>query len=191
MSSIKLLLVGPSESGKTTVANFLSEQTDHLGSEESKRKYTATKGVRILEFERELRGASQQARSWGGGNDKVAIELWDCSGDQVYESCWPAIMKDADAVLIMYNPDKRGDEASVGLWYEWFVKNNGIPNERCLVFAHRAAASDRAAWPPKALQGVTVVDTNFEDPRVITVEFGNFVTEVCKKLPSDPLSQHD
>ena len=40
---------------------------------------------------------------------------------------------------------------SVGLWYEWFVKNEGISNENCLVFAHRSEASDKAAWPRKQM----------------------------------------
>ncbi len=88
---------------------------------------------RILEFEREV--SKSQSRSF----DKigVSVELWDVSGDQQYvafylgccesmlsyikiqpryEACWPAIMKNTNGVIIVYNPDNRQQDQEVGLW---------------------------------------------------------------------------
>ena len=36
-----------------------------------------------------------------------------------YENCWPAIMKGADVVIIVYNPDNRQHEQEVLLWCVW------------------------------------------------------------------------
>ena len=34
----------------------------------------------------------------------MGVELWDCSGHQRFEPCWPAMMQNADAVVLIYNP---------------------------------------------------------------------------------------
>lgn len=52
------------QTGKSTIANFLSEAIDYTNTE-----YRPTLGVRILEFEFNSKGA------------RTEIELWDCSGD--------------------------------------------------------------------------------------------------------------
>ena len=58
------------QSGKTTIANFLSDSTDNNGDE-----YRPTQGVRIVEFEANNLNISNR-------NIKAEIELWDCSGDR-------------------------------------------------------------------------------------------------------------
>ena len=83
---MKVIVCGPKSSGKTSISNYLSGQTDKLGVE----RYNPTVGVRILEFELQLHGVSEQ----------VNIELWDASGDSKYEGCWRAIMHDADGVIL-------------------------------------------------------------------------------------------
>jgi len=88
MSALKVVVAGPKGTGKTTISDFLANQTQELGGVYSE----PTIGVRILEFEL-------------GGSRSVNIELWDSSGDNSFESCWKAIMADADAVVLVYNPD--------------------------------------------------------------------------------------
>lgn len=39
-----------------------------------------------------------------GGSSKASVELWDTSGNARYQSCWPAIMKDAHGILFVFNP---------------------------------------------------------------------------------------
>lgn len=46
MYKVKILMVGPCQSGKTIIANFLADATETVGGE-----YRPTAGVRILEFE--------------------------------------------------------------------------------------------------------------------------------------------
>jgi GTPase SAR1 family protein len=92
---MKILLVGPANSGKSTVANFISaDGKGSIGSGEGE-KYEPTVGVRILEFDTGGRAESKMGSS-------TSIELWDCSGRQEFERCWPAIQDKADGVILLY-----------------------------------------------------------------------------------------
>jgi len=62
----KVLIVGPSASGKSAVANFLGGVTDSLELE----GHEPTSGCRIVEVERDV-----------SGRGTVSAELWDVSGD--------------------------------------------------------------------------------------------------------------
>ncbi|RLN49706.1 hypothetical protein BBJ28_00005035 [Nothophytophthora sp. Chile5] len=97
------------------IANFLAEHSDRLGGQEH---YQPTMGVRILELEK----------------GKASVELWDVSGDQKYalfraallglysyEACWPAVMKDADGVILVYNPESHVHESEALLWFVVFT----------------------------------------------------------------------
>ena len=109
------------------------------------------------------------------GSTKTGVELWDVSGSSEYESCWPAIQKDADAVIVTYNPDNPLHERSVHLWYEFFVQEAGLTNQQCLVFAHRHNMELSRKRAPDALSRCQLVNTNFESASVITMEFDNFL----------------
>ncbi|KAG5284116.1 hypothetical protein AALO_G00023130 [Alosa alosa] len=84
MFKTKILIIGPSESGKTVLANFLSDTVETIGGD-----YSPTQGVRILEFESQNHGS-------GDRDSSCEVELWDCGGDFKFESCWPALMKDSN-----------------------------------------------------------------------------------------------
>ncbi|KAF0717823.1 Aste57867_2071 [Aphanomyces stellatus] len=162
MPPLKVLIVGPKEGGKSAIANFLSDSTDRLGNQE---KYQPTVGVRILECEKT------------NGRIQASLELWDCAGDQIYEACWPAILKDAQATVIVYNPDSHVHESEVTLWYEWFVQNAALEPSQCLVFAHsngKAATRGKVNLPTN----VKTVQTNYESPGVLKAEFDAFVFTV-------------
>ncbi len=62
----KILLVGPSRSGKSGVANFLGGLTDSLDLE----NHTPTAACRIVEVERDIPGRGH-----------MSAELWDVSGN--------------------------------------------------------------------------------------------------------------
>lgn len=79
-NQIKILIVGPCMSGKSTIANYIGERGES-GSE-----YRPTAGVRVLEFEKE---APQHPKH--PMQEKVMVELWDVSGDIKYERTWPSI----------------------------------------------------------------------------------------------------
>ena len=90
---MKLLLIGPSKTGKSTLASFLAGILD---STTPASEPMPTVGVRILEF-----------TSVG-----VPIELWDVSGDQSYENTWPACSSNADGVILCYSPETAGHAVS-------------------------------------------------------------------------------
>lgn len=111
----KVILVGPTEGGKSTLANVLAENAENVSE-----TYRPTVGCRILEFEGEVRCVSQH----------VTIELWDVSGDTKYQKCWPAIKKDAVGCVLVYNPEKPNHEAEIEQWFQWFPKAmNMTPNQ--------------------------------------------------------------
>ncbi|KAL0485535.1 intraflagellar transport protein ift22 [Acrasis kona] len=124
---IKILLVGPKENGKTGIANYLGGLSTELNS-----LTKPTIGVRIVEFERNgLKLVKQKAIQRDG---KVMVELWDVSGDKIFQQCWPAIIKDTHGVLIVYNPDSRNAEKELDFWHKAFASK--IKDSCCLVFAH-------------------------------------------------------
>ncbi|CAB3383989.1 Hypothetical predicted protein [Cloeon dipterum] len=86
---LKVLVVGACKSGKTRVANVLSEAVEDTGV------CSPTQGVRILEYE----PATTFANKW-------VAELWDCSGHQRFESCMPALQHGAHAAILVVDPCK-------------------------------------------------------------------------------------
>ncbi|KAE9157163.1 hypothetical protein PF005_g32935, partial [Phytophthora fragariae] len=160
MAPLKILIVGPKEAGKSTIANFLAEHSDRLGGQE---RYQPTVGVRILELEK----------------GKAAIELWDVSGDQNYEACWPAVMKDTDGVVLVYNPESHVHESEAMLWYEWFIQNAGLDASQCLVLEHSTGTNNAAiplASKSRLPSHLRVVATTFDTPNVFKSEFSRLVT---------------
>lgn len=187
MLKAKVLVVGPQNCGKSCVANFLADDSSStVGNADE--EYKPTAGVRILEFERKLDSTSKGKSSrWSGESKangkkkKISVELWDCSGHQQYEACWPAMMQDAKAVVLMYNPENRGHEREIELWHEWFVQKANIDDHRCLVFAHYSSGknSDRKR-PPKALQKCTVVNSSFNSVGILRDEFDKFLATLLR-----------
>jgi Rab-like protein 5 len=174
---LKVLLVGPEKCGKSQMANFLAELTENLPGPGA--PHTPTAGVRILEFDRQL-GDGQSKNSWER-DTKVAIELWDVSGHHQYEACWPAVMKDSDAVILMYNVENQGHIREIELWYEFFIQNAGLSDQQCVAFAHR---SDSQKLIPKVknprIGQVPIIGTAADDESlpIIQKEFDTFVQEL-------------
>jgi GTPase SAR1 family protein len=83
MSKIKLIVVGPLKSGKSTITNILGELAEGVTE-----IYRPTIGTRIVELERDPPPA---VASFG----KINLELWDVSGDFKYEKCWGPIQSEA------------------------------------------------------------------------------------------------
>lgn len=95
MKPTKIVIVGPKRCGKSTIANFIAGNQDSLQLK-LEGSYEPTYGVRILETKN--------------------TEYWDCSGDHTFEGCWQSIMKSADGVLIVFNPDEAGHEQQLSEW---------------------------------------------------------------------------
>ena len=123
----------------------------------------------LLETSRGRLRHAPETRDWGvvfpppPTPVSASVELWDVSGDQQYESCWPAITQGVtslgapsstspvDGVILVYNPEFPTHDTEVGLWYDAFVKNCDLPDSKCLVFTHRGDPKGgfRSRPPPK------------------------------------------
>ncbi|KAG8338725.1 Intraflagellar transport protein 22 [Homalodisca vitripennis] len=97
-----------SKSGKTTIANFLSDSTENVGGE-----YRPTQGVRIVEFE-------TQNSNINNGGFKTDVELWDCSGDLKFENFWPAIYKDANGIVFVCDLSVPDASSKLDYYFESF-----------------------------------------------------------------------
>eukprot|EP00736_Rhodelphis_marinus_P007155 Rmarinus@m.5834 len=173
--SLKIVVVGPKEAGKTALANWIT------GINGLQTEYTPTVGVRILQVNREVPTDS-------GGRANVQIELWDCAGDSKFESVWPALQKGTDAAVLVYNPndpDHTADKTGqVFKWFQRFIIPMGMKESQCLIFAHqnpRNQAPGPARSLSKALNNVTQANTTLDSDfgkNTVVNEFDAFVARV-------------
>lgn len=119
--NVKLAFVGPSGAGKTRLANHLGGISSVVDE--------PTVGVRILLLERDVKLNS-------GTVVNCKVELWDCSGDHKYESCWPAILQNLDGIIVCFDPTSKQQAADVGIWCDWFCKGGQLTTGQCTIFAH-------------------------------------------------------
>lgn len=139
------------------MASFVAGISESIGE-----SVGPTIGVRILECDR-------------GGN---SVELWDVSGDQAFEGTWPAIQKDADGVLLMFDPDGEGQMRELELWHEWFVQKTGIPPERVAAWAV-SQAPHLGALP--SLSETTVESFSIDTAESMRRAFDRFVNRVASE----------
>lgn len=99
LTKLKVLVVGPEACGKTTIVNYLSAKQNVLEN-----PYRPTTGVRIVEHETYV------------DNRLVSIEFWDVSGSTKNERIWPAIQKEAQGVIIVFNGDNSKSESDADFW---------------------------------------------------------------------------
>ncbi|XP_014773442.1 intraflagellar transport protein 22 homolog isoform X1 [Octopus bimaculoides] len=150
MFKAKVLLLGPMESGKTVLANFLCKATEVTN-------ISPTVGVRIMEFE--------QPMILDGRNTVADIELWDCSGDHRYESCWAAFSKDANGIIFVYNPDRTNHNKELEELLAYFLPQTGLTTNHCFCVSNvRAEAYNapvRSELPP-SFQNIQCIEANLE-----------------------------
>ncbi|XP_047029849.1 intraflagellar transport protein 22 homolog isoform X1 [Helicoverpa zea] len=123
-NKLKILMIGPSESGKTSIANFISDSMN-VEEVESPRP---TQGVRIVEFE-------LPNLNINGKTINIDIELWDCSGDHRFESCWPALRVGVQGVVLVCSPNTAQAAArEMELLYNYFVSQPKLSAKQCVLF---------------------------------------------------------
>ncbi|MEQ2267185.1 Intraflagellar transport protein 22 [Xenotaenia resolanae] len=172
MFKAKILFVGPTESGKTVLANVLSDITENVVGE-----YRPTQGARILEFESQPEGS----------DDKTCdVELWDCSGDFKFESCWPALMKDCSGVVIIFNPDVPSHLTEIETWHSMFISTQSLLDSQCLLIAHHKPGSEiedgRLPLAPN-LSKLPLIHSNLEEePDDLRHAFYRYLGNVVKAM---------
>uniref|UniRef100_A0A1B6CYT5 Intraflagellar transport protein 22 homolog n=1 Tax=Clastoptera arizonana TaxID=38151 RepID=A0A1B6CYT5_9HEMI len=169
---VKILLVGPCKSGKSTIANFLSDSTDNVSGE-----YRPTQGVRIVEFEIHLNVNNR--------NIKADIELWDCSGDKKFETTWPVMYRDAQGIVFVCDAPSLDDVPQLNNFYECFVNQSGINYKNCLVLQHSKQPENN--FPSEPLSNlyskVQHIVTNVESGgNKLRTEFNNFVVNLISSV---------
>lgn len=127
MATMKIALIGPRSAGKTRIANELA------GIEIGENQTEPTEGVRIFNLTKVV-----NAKTSGGGTQQVkaGIELWDCSGDQKYENCWPAIMKDLNGIIVVFDPTSKAQANDVRIWCEYFCLHSNLKDGQGVIMAH-------------------------------------------------------
>ncbi|XP_074544411.1 intraflagellar transport protein 22 homolog [Halichoeres trimaculatus] len=173
MFKAKILLIGPNESGKTVLANFIAKASEYSGGE-----YSPTQGVRILEFESQSEGS--------GDNGPWDVELWDCSGDFKFESCWPALMKDSSGVVIVFNPDVPSHLKEIETWHSMFISSQGLQDNQCLLIAHHKPGSeveDRRLPLASHLSRLPLIHSNLDDePEDVKLAFCRYLGNVVNAM---------
>ncbi|TRY99316.1 hypothetical protein DNTS_004004, partial [Danionella cerebrum] len=185
MFRVKIVLIGPSECGKTTLANFLSDTTESIGGD-----YNPTQGVRILEFD------SQNVPS-GNKSSVCEVELWDCAGDFKMESCWPALMKDSNGVVIVFNPDVPNHVKEIETWHSAFISSQMLLESQCLLIAHHKPgrtddnahislgmySSTYIITMSQQLNKIPLIHSNLEeDPEDLRQGFNKYLATVVRML---------
>ena len=179
----KVLMMGPKRCGKTRVADFLSKHADAPNFQE----YKPTKGTRILEFEENVQA--------GRKNVSLSVELWDCSGDRQYESCWPAILKGAHGVVLVYDPTIKEQEKDIELWYKSYTARLGLKDAQVLIFAHTTSTGGRSTYQaPRALDKFEYLNTTLDSEdvsRSMRDKFRSFLGHVASAAMNKATSDLD
>lgn len=145
---LKILVVGPSHSGKTEIADILSSASKGFTG-----NCAPTVGLRILEFQTEL--------SVGGLQANIGVQLWDASGDEKYSGTWPAIAKNADGALLVYNAYDKKQAHGLERYAREFTKE--LDGKQCLVIAHKMEKSEEKASRPK-------LSANIQDAKIVAAD---------------------
>ena len=122
MSRVKILLVGPTKAGKSTIANILGDLQDAPSQ-----LYRPTAGVRIIDFERE---PPPSVASFG----KINVEFWDISGDFKYENTWEPIKKGANGIIFVMDPASPNVEDQMAQFVQMFPQQMKLPPKFCMCY---------------------------------------------------------
>ncbi|CAH0398333.1 unnamed protein product [Chilo suppressalis] len=168
-------MIGPSESGKTTIANYLSEtiNIDEAGPPRP------TQGVRIVEFE--LPNVIVNGKS-----SNIDIELWDCSGDHRFESCWPALRVGVQGTILVCSPTTaQAATRELELLYNYFVSQQKLSAKQCVLFYNCTNDNDdiESLNLSPTFSKVSQVAINLKTGgNRLKIDFSNYVASVLQAI---------
>ncbi|XP_012224917.1 intraflagellar transport protein 22 homolog [Linepithema humile] len=175
MRTLKLVIIGPTESGKTTIANFLADAT------EIPYDYHPTQGVRILEFETDDIEVN---------NERVSrdIELWDCSGNHKFKNCWPAMRKDVHGIILVYSAKRQNSLKELKEFYDYFVNGPKLGPNSCVIFYFDPdnATSSTSKIISSSFSHVSHVKCNVDNNGdQLKADFQLFLSALIRKMHDD------
>lgn len=196
--TFKIALVGPRQGGKTRIAHQLAGTP--VPNEEI---YEPTAGVRIVEFTDKVK--PNRNRDYCS----VKVELWDLSGDQQFEPCWPAVVRDLSGIAVVFDPTSKQQANDVRIWCEWFCKAANLTSGQCVIFAHGALTARhkplqvRTGGPNDPIS-VPIVNVNYkltaenptsgeevEVPSGSKIEFNKFLNGIWSFHPENRNSEEE
>eukprot|EP01025_Chloroclados_australasicus_P050412 TRINITY_DN5789_c2_g1_i1.p1 TRINITY_DN5789_c2_g1~~TRINITY_DN5789_c2_g1_i1.p1 ORF type:complete len:189 (-),score=24.63 TRINITY_DN5789_c2_g1_i1:179-745(-) len=158
--SLKILVGGASKAGKTLLCKLLSEQ-DLLPGE-----YMPTKAVRVQELRCQV------------GAQNILVQLLDCGGDEQLLKYMPALIKDIDGLILVYDlKDKR--ESILEKWYIKCAQPKSLPMKTCLLVG---IGSNSSNTPNNGMEGKLSKLTNITLDIDLNRELQPQVTRIQKPV---------
>ena len=133
-NDLKIIVVGPPNSGKTEISDLLSDVSKGFQGNTK-----PTIALRILEFSTTI--------DVDGMQSNISVQLWDTSGDEKYSAAWPAIAKNADGAIIVYNANDKNQGKLIENYVKKFCQD--VSPIQCLVVANRIGESEGKPTRPK------------------------------------------
>ncbi|XP_068633655.1 intraflagellar transport protein 22 homolog [Battus philenor] len=175
---LKILMIGPPDSGKTLIANFIS---DSLNIEEVG-VLRPTQGVRIVEFELSNLNVN-------GTNVNVDIELWDCSGDHRFETCWPALRHGVQGVILVCSSNTIATAGrEMELLYNYFVSQLKLSAKQCVLFCNNVDDHEEidSLHLSSTFSKVSQVAINMKSGgNRLKIDFSKYITSVLQAIIKD------
>ncbi|KAL4465180.1 hypothetical protein ABPG72_019334 [Tetrahymena utriculariae] len=173
---VKIIIIGPSQSGKTAITNYLANRLDGISKD-----YRPTAALRIVEFNREAPVNRKRP-----GQEMATIQLWDVSGDPRYEPTWPAIQKNAHGCLMIYNAENPRHEQEIEGWFNNFANKSKMPPNLLMAFAHQVSGKPvqkNKQRQIKCCPAVSVFNTSIEEGHeTIFPAFEKLFTNVMNQI---------
>ncbi|XP_049873460.1 intraflagellar transport protein 22 homolog [Pectinophora gossypiella] len=175
INKLKILMIGPSNSGKSSIANFISES---MNIEEAGPP-RPTQGVRIVEFELSNLNVN-------GKPNNIDIELWDSSGDHRFESCWPALRLGVQGVILVCSPNTAlAATRELELLYNYFVSQPKLSAKQCVVFFNCSDDQDDVDTLnlSPTFSKVSQVAINLKSGgNRLKIDFSNYVSSILQSI---------
>ena len=111
---------------------------------------------------------------------KINLELWDVQGDFSSEKCWPAIQKECDGVMFVYNPAQPGHEDILTQLVQLFPRAMGLQPKYCMCYVnhHNTNGVLPAHNVPKCMAGLEKCICSAEDNQAIFQGFEKYLIKL-------------
>ena len=171
MSKVKILVIGPSKAGKTTIANILGDLQEGPST-----IFRPTVGCRIVDFERDSPSTVSQ---YG----RINVELWDLSGDLKFEKCWAPAQVDIHGIIFVYDPTNPDSEDDLKRFVEAFPKALRFKQKNCMCFINNHNSDGQTTGIiPKCMENLDKWQGTAEDSQGIFTKFESYLTILIKGL---------
>jgi Rab-like protein 5 len=151
-TDLKIVFAGPSQSGKTELADLIAAVNKSF---QGTAKPTVC--MRILEFSTTI--------DLYGNQTTISAQIWDTSGDEKYSPAWPAIVYNADGLVLVYNAYDKGQGRAIESYAKQFAKNIAV--HLVLLVAHKIGESEQKplrAKLPKPIDNAQIVIVDAKEP---------------------------